>query len=67
MNLNEIATSAEHSRHYEIERFDHAVRRMFTVPKEDLVNEETKWMGTYTKRREKKARIKGFIAHPCRP
>ena len=27
----------------EAERFDHAVRKMFTVPKADILTEEAKW------------------------
>jgi hypothetical protein len=40
----------------EAERFDNAVRKMFTVSKGDLLKEEAKWKRTQArKRRAKKA------------
>jgi hypothetical protein len=40
----------------EAERMDHAVRKMFTVSKEDLLREEAKW--TQARARKKRAKAK---------
>jgi hypothetical protein len=39
----ETRTSTHVPRETEAERFDNAVRKMFTVSKEDMLKEEAKW------------------------
>lgn len=39
----------------EFERFDNAVRKMFTVSKEDVLKEESKWRRARARKKQAKA------------